>query len=136
MCVWSGFALGGIYGSQIVKGQFNLVMSLFGIPFVLGTLFLGSMAVMSVCGKVIVSVDRDGEGQVFTGVGMIGWTRRFHWASMTAVEEAPVDRNRFPFNGFSISIIGQSRLKFGTMLSEPVRFYLIQSLRYLLLQRL
>ncbi len=24
MCVWSGFSLGGIHGSQIVKGHFNL----------------------------------------------------------------------------------------------------------------
>ncbi|MBI2477147.1 MAG: hypothetical protein HYV60_00350, partial [Planctomycetia bacterium] len=38
MCVWSGFSLGGIYGTQIAKGEFNLGMSLFGIPFVLGTL--------------------------------------------------------------------------------------------------
>ena len=29
MLVWSGFSLGGIYGSQIVAGKFNLMMSLF-----------------------------------------------------------------------------------------------------------
>src|SRR5687767_8011351 len=35
MCLWSGGSLGGIYGSQIVKGDFNLAMSLFGLPFLL-----------------------------------------------------------------------------------------------------
>src|SRR5205814_5386880 len=57
MCVWSGGSLGGIYGTQIVEGEFNPLLSLFGIPFVLGTLLFGSIAVMSVVGKVVVMVD-------------------------------------------------------------------------------
>ncbi len=44
MCVWSGFSLGGIYGTQIVQGRLNLFMSLFGIPFILGTLLFGTLA--------------------------------------------------------------------------------------------
>ena len=70
MCVWSGFSLGGIYGSQIAAGEFNLGLSLFGIPFVLGTLFFGSLAVMTVRGKVVIAVDRNA-GRIFTGVGRI-----------------------------------------------------------------
>ena len=84
MCVWSGFSLGGIYGTQIVKGQFSLGQSLFGIPFVLGTLLFGSLAAMTVCGKVVVRVNGD-EGSVFTGVGPIGWRRRFSWRGVTGV---------------------------------------------------
>ncbi|WP_322550204.1 hypothetical protein [Flavobacterium psychraquaticum] len=38
MLVWSGGSLGGIYGSQIKNGEFNLLISLFGIPFILGSL--------------------------------------------------------------------------------------------------
>jgi len=34
-------SLGGIYGSQIMKGKFVLGQSLFGIPFLLGTLVFG-----------------------------------------------------------------------------------------------
>lgn len=68
-----GGALGGIYGSQIMAGEFNLMLSLFGIPFVLGTLFLGSIALMTVCGKVVVSTSYD-QGKIFTGVGPFGWT--------------------------------------------------------------
>lgn len=33
MLVWSGGSLGGIYGTQIANGHFNLFLSLFGIPF-------------------------------------------------------------------------------------------------------
>ena len=56
MCVWSGGSLGGIYGSQFFQSKFDLSMSLFGIPFVLGTLLFGSFALMTVCGKVVVSI--------------------------------------------------------------------------------
>ena len=39
-CVWSGMSLGGIYGSQIVKQAFDWKLSLFGIPFLIGTVVL------------------------------------------------------------------------------------------------
>ena len=43
LLVWSGFSLGGIYGSQFQKGEFDLAASLFGIPFVLGTFSLAAI---------------------------------------------------------------------------------------------
>ena len=135
MCVWSGFSLGGIYGSQIAKGKFDLGTSLFGIPFVLGTLLFGSIAVMSVCGKLTVTINRNDDGRVFSGVGPFGWTRRFNWALITAVEEEPVGHQHPGSNGLAISLIGQSRLKFGSMLSEPRRYYVMQVLRKLLASR-
>jgi hypothetical protein len=84
MCVWSGFSLSGIYGSQLMNGRFDWAMSLFGIPFILGTLFFGSTAMMSVCGKVVVKVAGD-SGEVFTGVGPVGWTRRLDWSQVTSI---------------------------------------------------
>ena len=68
MCVWSGVSLGGIYGTQIVSGQFNPVLSLFGIPFLIGTLVIGWLALMSIGGKVLVAAEDD-NGFVFVGVG-------------------------------------------------------------------
>ena len=82
MCVWSGGSLGGIYGRQIAKGEFDPVMSLFGIPFVLGTIFFGSIALMTVCGKSTLNV-RDDRGETFLGIGPIGWRRRFEWSQIT-----------------------------------------------------
>ena len=84
MMVWSGFSIGGIYGTQIAKGQFNLGMSLFGIPFLLGTLLFGSIAVMSVCGKMLIRVEGN-QGTAFTGVGPLGWRKRFKWDEVKAV---------------------------------------------------
>jgi hypothetical protein len=135
MCIWSGFSLGGIYGPQIASGRFNLGLSLFGIPFVIGTVFIGSIALMSVCGRIVVSTDRD-SGSVFAGVGPIGWTRRFDWAAITSVEEDWLGYHYAGSNhGLAISLVGQSRIKFGSMLSDARRYYLMQGLRTLLARR-
>jgi hypothetical protein len=127
MCVWSGFSLGGIYGTQIVKGQFNLMMSLFGIPFVLGTLLFGSIAVMSVCGKVSVRV-RGNEGMVFTGVGPIGWRRRFDWSDVTGLRLTERTGSRGAISN-QISFEGNKRLDFASGLKAERLDFMIAALR-------
>lgn len=108
MCVWSGFSLGGIYGSQFTKGHFELGPSLFGIPFILGTLLFGSIAVMSVCGKVVVNVDGD-NGVIFTGVGPIGWRRRFNWRNVSGIRRTERYGNRGSVSQ-QITFDGEKRL--------------------------
>jgi hypothetical protein len=127
MCVWSGFSLSGIYGSQIVHGKFNLSMSLFGLPFVLGTLLFGAMALMAVCGKVIVQV-RDAEGVIFTGVGPFGWRRPFNSQQITTV------RTEAYFSGrgrqsMTIVLEGPRKLRFGSGLTETRRDFVANVLR-------
>jgi hypothetical protein len=131
MCVWSGFSIGGIYGSQLVSGKFNPAMSAFGIPFVLGTLLFGSIAAMSVCGKVEVRL-RGTEGRVFTGIGPIGWARRFELTEFSSIREdySSISSNRQPSR--NIVMEGSRRLAFGTGLSEARRYFVIESLRPLL----
>jgi hypothetical protein len=130
MCVWSGFSLGGIYGTQVAKGEFDLGMSLFGIPFVLGTLLFGGIAVMTVCGRIDVIVE-DTAGRLFTGVGPFGWTRRFDWSEVTRIEEDVLGYQYSGSNGQVISLVGKTRLKFGSMMSEARRYFLLQGLRVL-----
>lgn len=130
MCVWSGGSLGGIYGSQIIKGQFNLGISLFGIPFLLGTLLFGSLALMTLFGKVVVRVS-DIDSSVFTGVGPVGLRRRFDWQEVTAVR---VERT---FSGrgqptMTIVLDGPEKIRFGSMLSEPRRDFVANVLRHAL----
>jgi len=85
MLVWSGGSLGGIYGSQLHKGEFDLKLSLFGIPFVLGTLLFGSIALMSAFGKVVLEVRNSG---LVHRVGFLGlsWTRRRDWTAYDRAE--------------------------------------------------
>ena len=133
LCVWSGGSLGGIYGSQVVRGRFDPGMSLFGIPFVLGTILFGGLALMTVFGRNDVMVEGD-EGVLFTGVGPIGWRRRFAWSEVTGVAE----QTRYNSKGSpsrEIRLSGARPLTFGSLLSEARRQFLLAILRRKLLQR-
>lgn len=82
--LWGGGSMGGIYGSQIAKGQFELLPSLFGIPFFLGTLLLTFLTLMTLFGKQVLRVDHSG-AELFTGIGSLGWKRRFQWNEIKRV---------------------------------------------------
>lgn len=129
MCVWSGGSLGGIYGSQIANGEFNLTASLFGIPFLLGTILFGSIALMAVCGKVEVHIGRN--SAVFTGIGRFGWTRRFDWSAVQSIREED-SQVRYPGGQPNAIVLeGRERLKFGTMLNENRQYFVLNVLKFL-----
>jgi len=127
MCVWSGFSLGGIYGPQIVQGKLNLATSLFGIPFILGTLLFGTLALMAVCGKVVVRVC-DSDGVVFTGIGPFGWRRPFNSSQVTTVRIEPYFSGN---NGQSMTVVldGPRKVRFGSGLTEARRVFVANVLR-------
>lgn len=128
MCVWSGGSLGGIYGSQIRSGEFNPLLSAFGIPFLLGSIMFWSLALMAVCGKVEVRI-REGSGVVFTGIGPLGWKRRFNLDEIEAIEDAST-RSRYPgAQGGSIVLRGKTLLTFASGVREDRRYFMIQALR-------
>jgi hypothetical protein len=131
MCVWSGLSLGGIYGSQIIQGKFSLVMSLFGLPFVAGTVLFGSVMLMTIAGKVTVRVE-DVDGVIFTGVGFLGWSRRFRWDGVNRVEEITTSYQSPGNSGRMLALEGKTRLTFGSMLSQGRRYFFLQVLRRML----
>ena len=83
-CVWAGGSLSGIYGSQIVKHAFDLKLSLFGIPFVIGSLVLVSACLFALFGKHVLKLSC-GNATYFCGVGPIGRTTRFCYNRETKV---------------------------------------------------
>lgn len=134
MIIWSGFSLGGLYGPQILSGKFDLMLSLFGIPFLLGTIFFGAIAVMSVVGKVEISITKAG-GVIFTGVGGIGFSKKFTWDEISSIKEVEsYTRNR---NGTTnsrstkISLEGERRITFGSGIPSARKFYILESLKKL-----
>jgi hypothetical protein len=126
LCVWSGFSLGGIYGSQFVQGRFDLFQSLFGIPFVLGTLLLGSVALLAVYGKVVVRV-ADSEGEVFTGIGPLGWRRFFDAQQITSVRIEPYVSGRQ--HSMRIVLDSPHKHRFASLLTEARRDFIANVLR-------
>jgi hypothetical protein len=76
--VWAGGSLGGIYGTQIAKGEFNLVMSLFGLPFLAGSVLLIALTVMTVWGRCVVEL-AGGKFSIRTGALGVCRTQSAAW---------------------------------------------------------
>ena len=89
---------------------------------------------MMVYGKFIVTVDEN-IGRIFAGVRNIGWTRRFQWESIFEIEETPWGRNRGNHSWTLIALVGQTRIKFGSLFNGARRYYILQALRTLLANR-
>ena len=53
--VWSGVSLSGIYGHQIVEGEFDPVKTLFGLPFLIGSIVLITVSLMSLFSRTILT---------------------------------------------------------------------------------
>lgn len=128
MVVWSGGSLGGIYGTQIISGKFDVFLSLFGIPFILGSILFWSLALMAIWGKVELTLDKLG-GQVFTGLGKIGITKKFTWEEVSSVKEN-VSYTKYPGSqGASIALEGKRRITFARGVNESRRYYLYRALQ-------
>jgi len=123
--LWSGVSMSGIYGTQLMKGRFDLAQSLFGLPFLLGTIVLLSAIAYMAFGKWVISLDR-GQGSVFVGVGGIGWRRRFSYNRTTVVtlRETSIRVNHVRQQGICIQTDGEDDLVFGAVLKEEAKRYI------------
>ena len=83
-CFWAGGSMAGIYGSQIVEGTFDLQRSLFGLPFLIGSIVLVSACLFMLFGKRVLEL-KGGEAKYFAGVFGIGLRKRFHYDCQTKV---------------------------------------------------
>ena len=108
-------------------GHFRLLLTL---PVLLGTIALVASSLMMVAGKVTVTVRGD-RAMVFTGIGPLGWRRRFRWSEITAVEEDQVATGSADCVSYTpaVALVGATRIKFGIMLSPKRRRFIIQVLR-------
>ena len=128
-CVWAGGSMFGIYGMQIIKGHFNPGLSLFGIPFLLGSILLVSLCVMNVAGKVTVTLHGD-RLSVFTGVGPIGMTR------VSNLSDIKTAREDFGFGSLNsnrqsrvIRLEGARAMAFGSALNTERRYFLLAAVQ-------
>lgn len=127
MLVWCSFAFGGLYGSQITHGRFDLSRTLFGIPFlIIGSAFLWQ-ALMHVFGHVEVRLS-NGFINTFTGIGPIGRTRTI---ALDDVAEVLIEHRPGP-KGSSTSWIvlaGVRQVSFGCHLNDERREFIADVLR-------
>ena len=103
----------------------------FMVPF----LMIGSMfwwfALMSVIGKVELTIDRDG-GRIFTGIWKIGLYRNFKWQDIDFIQEETFNFVQYPGNqGARILMEGKRIYSFGSGLRTERRYWMIQTLKIL-----
>ena len=84
-CVWAGGSMWMLYGQQIVERTFDLEATLFGIPFLIGSVVLVWQCLFMLFGKRVLTLS-GGNGRYFVGVGPIGRTVRFKYDRNTQVE--------------------------------------------------
>ncbi len=120
--VWAGGSLSGIYGTQLANGQFDLEASLFGLPFLIGSIVLISVTLMSLFGRTHVSSD-NGNALVFIGIGPIGWYRRFDWQNINRVTENESKQRKY------ISLEGSRRVNLAWGLSSEKIYYMSSFLK-------
>lgn len=120
--VWAGGSLSGIYGSQLLNGEFELEKSLIGLPFLMGSIVLITICLMSLFGRTVVS-NENGKALVFIGIGSFGWYRRFDWKNIDRVTESNARQNKH------LSLEGDKRLNLGWGLSSEKLYFLTNFLR-------
>jgi len=120
--VWAGGSLSGIYGTQLANGEFDPSQSLFGLPFLIGSIVLISITLMSLFGRTYVS-NENGKALVFIGIGSIGWYRRFDWKNIDRVTESESRQHKH------ISLEGNKRLNLGWGLSSEKLYYMSNFLK-------
>lgn len=82
--LWGGGSLGGIYLTQYFSGKFEFIPSAFGIPFLIGTLFLIRAIVRMLFGKTELRLNAKG-GSISKGA-LIKKQTHFFWSEINIVE--------------------------------------------------
>lgn len=132
-CIWSGFSLSMLYGSQIANQQFSLFESLFGIPFLIGSIFMIKQCLISVFGKVEIHANREG-GTIFTGIGSIDRKKPFLWRDVSTINNG-TSRPWFQrYDQEAIVMEGATSYTFGSDLNEERRYYILNALKKMKIQ--
>jgi hypothetical protein len=113
---WAGGSLGGIYGTQIAKGKFELLQSLFGLPFLVGSVFLIAVTAMAVAGRSVVEL-AGGRLNLRTGALGIYRTKSADWRDVRGCRLTEVTRRGRSSYATSyqveVAVEGAEPLRFG-----------------------
>ena len=113
-----------------------LFVMLFLTPFFVAGLFMIGQILMSLFGRVVVTVDRS-QAQIFTGLAGIGRRKRCDWDGVARV----VDMSpRMPIPvpmpmGGGITLEGSQRIVFGRVLNESRSYFVTEALKQMLAER-
>ena len=126
---WSGLSMYGIYGSQFKKGEFDLMASHFGLPFLTGSVFLVSLILFCLFGRWRIGYS-GGVLAAAMQVGPIGWTRRLvcDKSARVSIRPAKWQKNNVPQNLIQVECQG-STLKFGSPIPDEAKVFIAEAVR-------
>ena len=124
-----GGALWLIYDRSCAGGVFDIARFLLVIPFTIIAVVLLCITVYTLFGRWVITL-APGRGTVFTGVGPLGWRRRFEYDRHSHVSVQPTDDkvNDEPLTGVVVHA-GTKRLAFGTLLSDEAKRFVAAVVR-------
>ena len=127
--VWSGGSMFGIYGTQIKEGQFDLARSLFGLPFLIGSLALISLVLFLLIGRWRIRYSQ-GLLEAALEIGPFGWTRRLACDRSARVSLRPAkwQNNHTPQELIEVECQGKT-LKFGSSIPGEAKAFIAEALR-------
>lgn len=128
--IWSGVSMVGIYGTQIIRGQFDWQLSLFGLPFLFVTIGFLVAILYTLFGATRITLSK-GRIRMFMGVFGLGRTREMECGPGTtvAIEKSGYRVNNVPQPEVVLTS-GENKLKFGAMgLSNEAQNYVAAVLR-------
>lgn len=121
---WFAFALGFVRRVS----AFGNVQTIFAVLVGVATATLLALLTLAAAGKVEIR-KRGGDGEVFTGVGVIGWTRRFRWPEIQTIRQELIYYGRGKV--MAIVLEGNSRLMSAVAINDSRRHFLVNGLRRL-----
>lgn len=127
---WTAGLFVSLYASYGDGGAFELISVLF-FGLMLSICFIEWwITALFVAGHYTVTRDHS-VGKVFIGIGRLGFSRQFNWLEVHTVEEIDnyVNRRLFGFNKKKILIKTSKSLKFGMLLNDERRQFLIAFLQ-------
>lgn len=122
--VWSGGSMAGIYGSQIKSGRWDWFQCLFGLPFLVGSIFLVSFVLFLLFGSWRFSVTQ-GRLLVSAGIGPFRWNRGIPCDEQTQIQ---IRTNGWSKNDQPVMVLeaktGANSIKFASGLSDEQKQYI------------
>lgn len=109
---WSGLLSFFSYGFSHAPLGMRWVLFLCLAPFYVAGLLLWAAALMPICGRVVVEIDKNA-GTIFQGIGPIGWKRRFDVSQVEKIRIGTVYNSKVG-NQQQIALEGKKSITFAT----------------------
>jgi len=128
-CFWSKlaylFTWALLHPKSIEPGAGWVLIPVLTLFYLLGAALWGG-ALMPIFGKVAIRVDGD-SGSIFTGIGVLGWRRRFNWRGVERIRLTTFYSKKW--NREQITLEGDEVIQVARGVSHDRLCYLLTALR-------